>query len=82
MPKEIMLADGSLLFKALAFFKIDKNYHIEASLELTPNAPIFEMKTTTDRLPVYKKYWVASFTLNGKECELSLYQNQQYMNSL
>lgn len=69
-------------FKALDFFKIDEKYSVEASFELTPDAPVFEMQTTTDRLPLYKKYGVASFTLNGKDCTLSLYQNQQYMTSL
>jgi uncharacterized protein (DUF1684 family) len=69
-------------FKALDFFKIDENYHIEASFELTAGEPVFEMQTTTDRLPLYQKYGVASFTLNGKDCQLSLYQSQQYMTSL
>ena len=66
-------------FKALAFFKIDKKYSVEAKLELTPNAPIFEMQTTTDRLPLYKKYGIARFTLNGEQLELSVYQNQKLM---
>jgi len=69
-------------FKALNFFEIDENYRVEASFILTPGEPVFEMQTTTDRLPLYKKYGIASFTLNGKDCELSLYQNQQYMTSL
>lgn len=62
-------------FKALDFFKTDKNYRVEASFELTPNSPIFEMQTTTERVPLYKKYGVASFTLNGTACELSIYQS-------
>ena len=64
------------------FFDIDKNYLVEASLELTPNAPIFEMQTTTVRLPLYKKYGIARFTLNGKKCELSVYQSLDLMTSL
>ncbi|PKP12283.1 MAG: hypothetical protein CVU08_11280 [Bacteroidetes bacterium HGW-Bacteroidetes-3] len=66
-------------FKALEFFDIDENYNIEADFELTPNTPIFEMPTTTDRLPLYRKYGIARFTLNGKKMELSIYQNQQLM---
>lgn len=66
-------------FKALEFFDIDENYNIEADFEPTPNTPIFEMPTTTDRLPLYRKYGVARFTLDGKEMELSIYQNQQLM---
>jgi hypothetical protein len=67
-------------FKTLDFFEIDENYRVEATLELTPESPIFEMKTTTDRLSLYKKYAIARFTLNGKDCELSLYQNIDLMN--
>lgn len=69
-------------FKALEFFKIDEKYKVEAIIELTPNAPIFEMATSTSRLPLYRKYAIAKFTLNGVECELSLYQNQKYMASI
>lgn len=68
-------------FKTLAFFDIDKTYKIEATFRLTPNTPIFAMPTTTDRLPLYRKYGIATFTLNGKELELSLYQHQNSMTS-
>jgi len=67
-------------FKALEFFDIDEKYNIEADFELTPNTPVFEMPTTTDRLPLYRKYGIASFTLDGKKFELSIFQNQQLMN--
>ncbi|UMB60206.1 DUF1684 domain-containing protein [Lutibacter sp. A80] len=63
-------------FKSLEFFEIDESFRIEANFELTPNTPIFEMKTTTDRLPLYKKYGIATFTLNGTKLQLSLYQHQ------
>ena len=66
-------------FKALEFFDIDKKFRIEANFELTPNAPIFEMQTTTDRLPLYKKYGIARFSLDGENFELSVYQNQKLM---
>lgn len=66
-------------FKTLEFFDIDENYNIEADFELTPNTTVFEMPTTTDRLPLYRKYGIARFTLNGKKMELSIYQNQQLM---
>lgn len=69
-------------FKALDFFDIDEKYRIKAEFELTPDTPIFEMQTTTDRMPLYRKYGIARFTFNGKKCELSLYQNQKYMSSL
>lgn len=71
--------DDLKTFKALAFFDIDKNYRIEAEFELTPNTPVFELQTTTDRLPLYRKYGIARFTLSGKKLELSIYQNQDLM---
>ncbi|MDO9274792.1 MAG: DUF1684 domain-containing protein [Lutibacter sp.] len=69
-------------FKALEFFDIDEKYNIEADFELTPNTPIFEMPTTTDRLPLYRKYGIARFTLDGKKMELAIYQNQQLMTTV
>ena len=69
-------------FKSLDFFEIDENYQIEAELELTPNAPIFEMQTTTERLPLFKKYGIAHFTMNGQKCNLSLYESQDYESTI
>lgn len=73
--------EGLKSFKSLDFFDIDKNYRVEANFELTPNTPIFEMQTTTERLPLYRKYGVAHFTLQGKEMELSIYQSQELMST-
>ncbi len=40
------------------------------------------MPTTTERLPLYRKYGIAHFTIDDEKCELSLYQSQEYMNSI
>ncbi|MHB1146225.1 MAG: DUF1684 domain-containing protein [Lutibacter sp.] len=69
-------------FKALEFFDIDEKYNIEADFELTPGTPIFEMPTTTDRLPLYRKFGIAHFTLNGKKMALSIYQSQELMTTV
>ena len=69
-------------FKALDFFEINEMYKVTAQFELTPNSPVFELKTTTDRLPLYRKYGIATFTLDGKKHSLSIYQSQDLMNSL
>ncbi|WP_445725620.1 DUF1684 domain-containing protein [Flavobacterium sp.] len=68
-------------FKALDFFDVDEGYNVTAKFVLTPEAPVFEMQTTTERKPLYKKYGIAKFTINGTNCELSLYQNQDFINS-
>lgn len=77
-----LTAEDLKTFKALEFFEIDKNFSIEAVFELTPDTPIFEMQTTTDRLPLYRKYGIAHFIINGKNLELSIYQNPKLMTSL
>jgi len=37
------------------------------------------MKTTTDRLPVYKLYATANFKLNGENFSLEIYQNEKLL---
>ncbi|PID69521.1 MAG: hypothetical protein CR989_01100 [Flavobacteriales bacterium] len=64
-------------FTTLPFFKIDSTYRISAEFTLEENPKIFAMPTTTDRLPLYKKYGTATFELNGKRHSLSVYQNQE-----
>lgn len=77
--KSPLTAEDMKTFKALEFFDIDEKYNIEADFELTPNTPVFEMPTTTDRLPLYRKYGIARFMLDGKKMELSIYQSQELM---
>lgn len=62
------------VFKTLDFFEINANYKIKAAFELTPNSPLFEMPTTTERVPLYRTYGIARFTLNGLPVKLNIYQ--------
>lgn len=62
------------VFKTLDFFEINANYKIKAAFELTPNSPLFEMPTTTERAPLYRTYGIARFTLNGLPVKLNIYQ--------
>ena len=66
-------------FKGLDFYQIDKKYRVEAKFERTPFEPPFGMKTTTSRLPKYKKFGIATFYINGKEYKLNVYQNQSLL---
>src|SRR5690554_7311384 len=47
-------------FTGLDFFKFDSSYVVQASFERTPDEVPFKMKTTTDRMPMYVKYGVAT----------------------
>lgn len=64
-------------FKGLEFFPADSSFIVTAKLIKTENAPTFEMATTTDRKPLYKEYGILKFKLKGKDCELTIYQNQE-----
>ncbi|WP_139959544.1 DUF1684 domain-containing protein [Flavicella sediminum] len=63
-------------FKALPFFKIDKKYKILASLQLTPEAPMFPLTTSTKRKPLYRQYAIARFIIDGAGYQLSIYRSQ------
>lgn len=77
-----LTAEDLKTFKTLDFFNINEKFKIKATLKLTPNEPIFEMQTTTDRTPLYRKYAIAYFSIDGKNFELSLYQNQEHLTSM
>ena len=62
-------------FKGLDFFPIDKAFTVEAKFTKSKNEKSFEMKTTTDRMPLYVKYGEVSFTINGENFKLNVYQN-------
>jgi uncharacterized protein len=62
-------------FKGLDFFPIQADYIVSAKFIRTKKEPVFKMKTSTARLPEYKKYGVLEFTLNHQKFRLSVYQN-------
>ncbi|WP_298536430.1 DUF1684 domain-containing protein [uncultured Algibacter sp.] len=63
-------------FEGLDFFPFDSLYVVKANFKRTPNEVPFEMKTTTDRLPLYTKYGELVFDLKGAQFHLNVYQNQ------
>lgn len=64
-------------FKGLDFFSIDQKYQVKAHFERVENALPFKMKTTTDRLPTYEVYGIATFTIDNKEYTLNVYQSHR-----
>ncbi|MCB0447671.1 MAG: DUF1684 domain-containing protein [Gelidibacter sp.] len=64
------------VFKGLDFFKFDSTYVVTATFTKALHEKPFQMKTTTDRLPVYVKYGEISFSLKGETFKLNVYQNQ------
>jgi uncharacterized protein (DUF1684 family) len=67
------------LFKQHDFFPVDLKYRVVAHLMITENTPFFQMKTTGDRLPQYRKFGLVHFTLDGIDYELPVYQSKDLM---
>lgn len=63
------------VFKALDFYPINDKFTVEAQFVRTPKEKVFKMKTSTTRLPEYKKYGELIFQIDGKKFKLNLYQN-------
>ncbi len=63
-------------FTGLDFFKTDSSYVVMAEFQKLEGEKPFQMKTTTDRLPVYVKYGIITFKLKGQPHQLTVYQNQ------
>ncbi|GEM_PF-128473 len=61
-------------FEGLDFFKFDSIYVVKADFKRTPDEQPFEMKTTTDRKPLYVKYGEVSFQLKGKTFNLDIFK--------
>ena len=65
------------LFNKLPFFPVLEKYRVVAKFVRTPNEPVFEMETTTERKPLYKKYGEAYFELDHASVKLIVFQNQE-----
>ncbi len=61
-------------WQGLDYFDFDTSFQITARFK-KKKGPKFEMPTSTDRLPVYRRYGYIYFTINGEERQLTVYQN-------
>ena len=68
-------------FKGLDYFPVDKKYRVKAKLELTGDTTIIKIPTNTDRTPKYRRYAVATFTLDENTLQLTLFQNVRLENN-
>ncbi len=75
---QVLLHEDLELGKHLDFFAINEEYKCEASFEKVESGKVFEMKTSTDRLPLYKDFGILHFALGKDSFSLHLYQNQEY----
>ncbi len=74
LPKNIIPG-----FDGLEYFPVDEKYRVEAKLRLTGDTSIIEIPTNTDRTPKYRRYAIATFTLEEDTLQLTLYQSVNLM---
>ena len=75
-PNESPLTEVDLKdFKHLDFYPISEKFAVLAHFIKSENEQVFKMKTSTSRLPEYKKYGTLYFEIDGKKRKLNLYQN-------
>ena len=70
-----LTAEDLAVFKALDFYPINEKFFVTAKFVRTENEKPFEMKTSTDRKPLYVKYGEAHFVIDGKSFKLNIYKN-------
>lgn len=61
-------------FQGLEYFDFNPRFQIKAVFTEDIGKK-FKMPTTTDRLPVYRRYGYVDFEFLGKQCHLEVYQN-------
>ena len=70
-----LMAEDLAKFKSLNFYPISEKFFVTAKFVRTENEKPFEMKTSTDRKPIYVKYGEAHFEMDGKPFQLNIYRN-------
>lgn len=70
-----LMAEDLVKFESLDFFPIHEKFFVVAKFIRTENEKPFEMKTSTDRKPMYVKYGEAHFVIDGKSLQLNIYRN-------
>lgn len=59
---------------ALAYFDFDSSYQVSVHFKKSKGKK-FEMPTSTERKPIYRRYGYLTFVINGDTCTLSAYKN-------
>ena len=70
-----LLPEDLKTFHSLEYYPANEKFFVVAKFIRTENEQPFEMKTSTDRKPVYVKYGEAHFSIVGQVFQLNLYRN-------
>lgn len=74
-----LLKEDLAVFKSLNFYTINKAFIVEGRFKKAKNEKAFEMKTSTARTPMYKKFGTLFFEIEGKKMQLNVYQNLELL---
>jgi len=61
-------------FEGLDYFPFSKDFQIAATFT-KDKGKVFEMPTSTERLPKYRRYGFVDFVVDNDTCRLEVYQN-------
>lgn len=76
-PEAKVLTDEEIdHFQGLDYFSTSTNYRLTARFEKNKGKK-FKMPTSTERLPIYRRYGYVYFELNGETHRLTVYQNME-----
>lgn len=67
------------VFKGITFFPIDEKYCIEAEFKPLVDGNVIPFPTSAGKIKHYKEYGIATFHLNGKQHQLTIYQSSPIM---
>lgn len=70
-----LMAEDLAVFKTLDFYPINEKFFVTAKFVRTEDEMPFQMKTSTDRTPLYVKYGEAHFMIDEKSFQLNIYRN-------
>jgi len=73
--KSPLLEEDLKSFEGLDFFPISEAFIVKAKFIRSKTEKPFQMKTTTERTPMYKKFGELHFEINGQKMQLNVYQN-------
>ena len=79
--KSPLVKDSIPAFIELHFFPFKQKYIVPSKFERIEHGKTFEMKTNTERLPIYREYAVLKFQIDDQLLELQAYQNVKYSES-
>jgi uncharacterized protein len=71
----ILMEEDLMQFEGLSFYEVNDTFKLPATFRKKIFKRKFEMVTSTTRKPIYRKYGILKFWLDGKEHRLVIYQN-------